>query len=65
MGATPSCPMGSRTGSVSIHAPVMGATVQGYVYDALHRVSIHAPVMGATLDSETLRIYAEFQSTRP
>ena len=35
-------------GSVSIHAPVMGATTGTDNSEAVNVVSIHAPVMGAT-----------------
>ena len=34
---------------VSIHAPVMGATVYQLALVIIRAVSIHAPVMGATL----------------
>ena len=43
--------IGIKTGnfiSVSIHAPVMGATVAHVFVVLVLRVSIHAPVMGAT-----------------
>jgi len=33
---------------VSIHAPVMGATIPSTVEQVAFHVSIHAPVMGAT-----------------
>ena len=44
-------PSGSRsTQSISIHAPVKGATVAFYVLADLSVISIHAPVKGATID---------------
>ena len=36
--------------TVSIHAPVMGATIVGEAPDLNYIVSIHAPVMGATIN---------------
>ena len=38
--------------SVSIHAPVKGATGHGQELHAQRIVSIHAPVKGATKDEE-------------
>ena len=37
-----------NTDTVSIHAPVKGATAIQYIQDMAHVVSIHAPVKGAT-----------------
>jgi len=58
------CPAASQ-GRVSIHAPVWGATAEGFQRLALHAVSIHAPVWGATMSAETNETNFGFQSTRP
>ncbi len=52
--------------SVSIHAPVRGATCGSVRSAAVRGVSIHAPVRGATSDAASVRqMSAWFQSTRP
>ena len=50
---------------VSIHAPVMGATLVYGVNMASEYVSIHAPVMGATGYLTQSLTTLMFQSTRP
>tara|TARA_R110001599_G_scaffold280797_3_gene482157 strand:- start:23444 stop:23674 length:231 start_codon:yes stop_codon:yes gene_type:complete len=55
MGATDAARVAMATQSVSIHAPVMGATRDKSSLPALVRVSIHAPVMGATRVAVLLR----------
>ena len=47
----------AAAGSVSIHAPVWGATLDVYNHIILERVSIHAPVWGATKRLCSLRLY--------
>ena len=66
-GARPSLIMTAAAArSVSIHAPVRGATLGGGSLLDSYRVSIHAPVRGATgLGVERLLVELEFQSTRP
>ena len=51
--------------TVSIHAPVMGATsfIESMFSD--ESVSIHAPVMGATLTPTNNGVIDGFQSTHP
>ena len=51
--------------SVSIHAPVRGATVCGITHDYRNGVSIHAPVRGATKGKADRVILWRFQSTHP
>ena len=38
--------------SISIHAPVKGATVKSIVNEKRDRISIHAPVKGATASKQ-------------
>ena len=52
-------------GSVSIHAPVKGATVGGFNGVLVADVSIHAPVKGATESRKEPFTEEQFQSTRP
>ena len=52
--------------SISIHAPVKGATLRSNGYRAHPRyISIHAPVKGATLAYAQRELRAIFQSTLP
>ena len=51
--------------TVSIHAPVWGATAIMGVRDITLGVSIHAPVWGATSNSPATNAVRGFQSTHP
>ena len=51
--------------SVSIHAPVKGATNPEQMREQVKRVSIHAPVKGATSMLAGCCVIKKFQSTRP
>ena len=56
---------GILSASVSIHAPVRGATYVCGMEELGYGVSIHAPVRGATLPLEGQSAEEPFQSTRP
>ena len=47
-GATLISSLTYRTGTVSIHAPMQGATSPDFTEPCLRNVSIHAPMQGAT-----------------
>jgi len=51
--------------TVSIHAPVRGATTQPHLKIQSFKVSIHAPVQGATEGCVLAILAMKFQSTRP
>ncbi len=51
--------------TVSIHAPVKGATREEGRGVTRSQVSIHAPVKGATAVPVDATKYGQFQSTRP
>ena len=51
--------------SISIHAPVKGATASLLVEFFLFPISIHAPVKGATFDFSEKLLAQPFQSTLP
>ena len=54
------------TSTVSIHAPVKGATVVIVCPSSAKYVSIHAPVKGATwYNSPYKEVWDQFQSTHP
>ena len=58
-------PKGISVVDVSIHAPVMGATVLLVLGRVVKLVSIHAPVMGATYRDSIMVDCRQFQSTHP
>ncbi len=51
--------------TISIHAPVWGATAVSRSPSAPCRISIHAPVWGATVTESTFLDVPKFQSTLP
>ena len=61
----PSSERGAGHISVSIHAPMRGATANDSDFAISSCVSIHAPMRGATMSNEQKYIYGWFQSTRP
>ncbi len=50
---------------ISIHAPVKGATVNGWTFGVMSKISIHAPVKGATTMLIVIMGMKIFQSTHP
>ncbi len=65
MGATVPKFVAAASKPVSIHAPVMGATIHACPKDGDEYVSIHAPVMGATQSNIATESIKTFQSTHP
>ena len=51
--------------TISIHAPVKGATLRQLAPQDNGTISIHAPVKGATSSSFSLLFEMAFQSTLP
>jgi len=51
--------------SISIHAPIKGATGYSVVIDTREEISIHAPIKGATLGAVINWYSLLFQSTHP
>ena len=51
--------------TVSIHAPVQGATFRPHFLQGIEEVSIHAPVQGATRAKPNCLSCGRFRSTPP
>ena len=44
-----------KQSKISIHAPMLGATLPGFNYFIPIKISIHAPMLGATYSSNSYR----------